>query len=99
MRVSRSLIRPSYWRRSIAPESRSGQRESFVALDHGETDEVATVLAVEFAGADDERRTFRDLSREFPAVEARLRAPEVEGALGHRGVDAEVHQCLGHHGE
>src|ERR1700691_822734 len=99
MRVSRSLISPSYWWGLAASESRGRQRETFVALNDGETDEVPAVLAVEPAGADDECRTFGDLARELPSVESRLRAPEIERAFGHWGVYAEVAQRLGHHDE
>src|ERR1700691_1005680 len=99
MRASRSLISPSYWWGSSASESRGGECETFVALDDGKTDEVPAVLAVEFAGADDQSRAFGDLTRELPPVEAGLRAPEIERALGHRGVHAKVLQRCGHHHE
>src|ERR1035438_6363168 len=99
MRVSRSLMSPSYWRRSIAPESGGGDGESFVALNDRHSHKVSSVVTVEFTGADDERRTLRDLTGQGPSVEALLRTPEVEGTFGHRRVHAERAKGVGHHGQ
>src|SRR5665213_89286 len=96
MRVSRSLICASYWRGSGAPEPRRGQLESFIALHDRESNEITTILTVEFTGADHERRTLGDLTRQRPSVETLLRAPEIERTFGHRGVDAEVTKRAGH---
>src|ERR1700722_70912 len=95
MRVSRSLMSPSYWRGSIASESGGREFESLVALDHCESNEVLTVIAVEFTGAHDERRTFGELAGQFPTVETFFRTPQVERTLRHWGVDAEVAKSFG----
>src|ERR1019366_164709 len=96
MRVSRSLMSPSYWRRSFSSEPSGGHGEPFVALDHRQSHEVSTVRAVEFAGADHQRRTLGDLTGQGPTVEPLFRTPKVERTFGQRRVHAEFAQGLGH---